>query len=96
MAIAAPLSHTEIPAEWLKYAVAIGVPEQAAKGEWASFRFYWTTGKGAGTVRSEKGWATTWQVWVRKEAGRGTFNGNSAANQELKPGAYRRMNLQPC
>ncbi len=56
-----------LPEDWRKVAQDMR-PDLDADKVFASFRFYWTTGRGEGTLRSDKSWATSWTNWLRKEA----------------------------
>ncbi len=56
-----------LPEDWRKVAQDMR-PDLDADKVFASFRFYWTTGRGEGTLRSDKSWATSWANWIRKEA----------------------------
>ena len=66
-----------LPAEWREVANAMA-PNLSADQVFAAFRFYWQTGRGAGTLRTDKGWATSWANWVRKDAERPSYKTNSA------------------
>lgn len=83
--VTTPLNEKELPDEWLKYAVAIGIPEHAARGEWVNFRFYWASGKGGGTRRSARGWGSTWQTWIRKQAASGSFVAQPDSDTPVDP-----------
>ncbi len=56
-----------LPEDWRKVAQDMR-PDLDADKVFASFRFYWVSGRGEGTLRSDKSWATSWANWLRKEA----------------------------
>ena len=57
---------TALPDAWRKYCNDTR-PDLNPDLTFQDFRFYWTQGRGKGTRKSEKGWAQTWQNWVRRE-----------------------------
>jgi hypothetical protein len=61
-----------LPDEWREVANAMA-PNLNADQVFASFKFYWQVGRGAGTLRADKGWASSWATWVRKDAERSTY-----------------------
>ena len=61
------LEITELPEPWRDYCTQVR-PDLDPDRVWTSFRFYWTSGRGSGTRRSDKSWNSTWQTWVRKES----------------------------
>lgn len=61
------LELTELPGEWRDYCAQVR-PDLDPDRVWTSFRFYWTSGRGSGTRRSDKSWNSTWQTWVRNES----------------------------
>ena len=58
-----------LPPEWHEVAKVVA-PNLDAVRVFAAFKFYWQNGRGAGTLRSDKGWSTTWMNWVKKDAER--------------------------
>lgn len=61
------LAHEwELPEEWGNDAERLGwkVPQILKESE--KYRQYWTTGKGAGTRRTIKGWRQSWSNWLSK------------------------------
>lgn len=65
-AITHVLELDSLPSEWRDYCTQVR-PDLDPDRVWTSFRFYWTSGRGSGTRRSDKSWSSTWQTWVRKE-----------------------------
>lgn len=65
-----PVTHefnlTALPDEWRELCKKIR-PDIDPDRSFENFKFYWTEGRGKGTRRSAKGWATTWQNWIKKE-----------------------------
>ena len=66
-AITHPLLINDLPDQWRDYCAQVR-PDLDPDRVWTSFRFYWTSGRGSGTRRSDKSWNSTWQTWVRKES----------------------------
>ncbi|MCI5850464.1 MAG: hypothetical protein MR009_02760 [Sutterellaceae bacterium] len=66
-AITHPLLITDLPDQWRDYCAQVR-PDLDPDRVWTAFRFYWTSGRGSGTRRSDKSWNSTWQTWVRKES----------------------------
>ena len=52
-------------------------PDLDADRIFMEFKFYWTQGKGQGTLRSDKGWAQSWANWIKRQ---GEQRSRSAAN----------------
>lgn len=73
------LEITELPEPWRDYCRQVR-PDLNPDRVWTSFRFYWTSGKGKERRRSDKGWATSWQNWVRKESERPAYQQKAAAD----------------
>ena len=42
-------------------------PDLDADRIFMEFKFYWTQGKGQGTLRSDKGWAQSWANWIKRQ-----------------------------
>lgn len=59
-------SLAEIPDAWKEYIEAVR-PDLDPKKVFTDFRFYWESGRGSSTRRSDKGWTQSWQTWVRRE-----------------------------
>jgi uncharacterized protein YdaU (DUF1376 family) len=63
-----------LPMDWtpdqanLDLAIGMGLTVPETERTMLKFRAYWTTGRGAGTRRTPKGWNTTWANWISKEA----------------------------
>ena len=55
-----------LPSEWADYAKQVR-PDLDPQTVFADFAFYFTKGKGQGELRSDKGWAQSWQGWVRRQ-----------------------------
>lgn len=68
-----------LPAEWRDYCKQVR-PDLNPDAVWTSFCFYWKSGRGSGTRRSDKSWNSTWQTWVRKESERPTVAANRVAD----------------
>lgn len=66
-----------LPNEWREVANAMA-PNLNANQVFAAFKFYWQVGRGAGKFRTDKGWATAWANWVRKDAERPSYQTASA------------------
>ena len=56
----------ELPPEWKTYCEEVR-PDLDPDKVFTDFSFYWSSGRGSGTRRSDKGWAASWQTWVRRE-----------------------------
>lgn len=56
----------ELPESWGIDAEALGWTGDAILKEAEKFRQYWTSGKGAGTRRTIKGWRQSWSNWLAK------------------------------
>ena len=55
-----------LPSEWADYSKQVR-PDLDPQTVFADFVFYFTKGKGQGELRSDKGWAQSWQGWVRRQ-----------------------------
>ena len=53
-----------LPKSWGDWAIAEGVPDQAARAEADRFRDYWLGVSGQKGVKLD--WEATWRNWVRK------------------------------
>lgn len=73
------LEITELPEPWRDYCRQVR-PDLNPDRVWSSFRFYWTSGKGKERRRSDKGWATSWQNWVRKESERPAYQPKASSD----------------
>lgn len=61
----APLADRwELPLQWGIDSEALGWKPGEVLKESEKFRQYWTSGKGAGTRRSVKGWRQSWSNWL--------------------------------
>lgn len=56
----------ELPEEWGADAEALGWKPNEIIRESEKFRQYWTTGKGAGSRKGERGWRQSWSNWLAK------------------------------
>lgn len=79
-----PLSFESLPEDWRKVCEQMH-PDGNPTSIWAEFHFYWLSGKGAGTRRSDKGWATTWANWVRRCADRSYGRPAQQTNNAFAP-----------
>ena len=55
-----------LPGDWKDYCEQTR-PDLKPETVFASFKAYWTIGRGSGTRRSDKGWTQSWFNWVRNE-----------------------------
>ena len=55
-----------LPDKWRQYIVKVR-PELDPEVVFTDFAFYWTEGKGQGTRRSDKGWTSSWMIWVKRQ-----------------------------
>lgn len=55
-----------LPSDWLDYCKQVR-PDLDPQTVFADFAFYFTKGKGQGELRSDKGWAQSWQGWIRRQ-----------------------------
>lgn len=55
-----------LPSEWADYSKQVR-PDLDPQTVFADFAFYFTKGKGKGELRSDKGWAQSWQGWIRRQ-----------------------------
>ena len=78
------LPHKEIPEAWAKLCSEVR-PDLDPKRVFVSFRFYFTEGRGAGTMRSERGWAQCWSNWLSREKERAVNSRGSAASASPLP-----------
>jgi hypothetical protein len=58
----------DLPDAWRQYAQKVRA-DLDPDIVFANFTYYWTSGRGAGKRRSVRGWASSWQTWVRNEKG---------------------------
>ena len=66
---ASPLPATWLPSkDQIQFAERMGLVNGSVDREAAKFLAYWTTGRGAGTRRTPKGWNQTWINWINKAA----------------------------
>ena len=79
-----PLSFESLPDDWRKVCEQMH-PDGKPDSIWAEFHFYWLSGKGAGTRRSDKGWASTWTNWVRRCADRSYGRPAQQTNSAFAP-----------
>lgn len=57
---------SSLPPEWKDYCVTQR-PDLDPERVFVDFSFYFRSGKGQGQFRSDRGWAQSWQTWVRRE-----------------------------
>lgn len=74
-----------LPSEWADYAKQVR-PDLDPQTVFADFVFYFTKGRGAGELRSDKGWNQSWQGWVRRQ--KGPRNAKPAAVEEFSDDRY--------
>ena len=74
-----------LPSEWADYSKHVR-PDLDPQTVFADFVFYFTKGKGQGELRSDKGWAQSWQGWVRRQ--KETRNTKPAAVEEFSDDRY--------
>lgn len=74
-----------LPSEWADYSKQVR-PDLDPQTVFADFVFYFTKGKGQGELRSDKGWAQSWQGWVRRQ--KETRNTKPAAVEEFSDDRY--------
>lgn len=86
-----------LPSEWADYAKQVR-PDLDPQTVFADFVFYFTQGRGAGELRSDKGWNQSWQGWVRrqKETRNAKPAGSTAHQQpEVFDEAYYEGSMNP-
>lgn len=86
-----------LPSEWADYAKQVR-PDLDPQTVFADFVFYFTQGRGAGELRSDKGWNQSWQGWVRRQKEtRNAKPAGSAAHQqpEVFDEAYYEGSMNP-
>lgn len=86
-----------LPSEWADYAKQVR-PDLDPQTVFADFVFYFTQGRGAGELRSDKGWNQSWQGWVRrqKETRNAKPAGSTAHQQpEVFDEAYYQGSMNP-
>lgn len=66
-AITFPMPYTEIPQHWVEMCHEL-TPDIDPFQAFTEFKLYWTVGKGAGKVTSERGWNQSWMNWLKIEA----------------------------
>ena len=54
----------DLPDDWREYCREVR-PDLDPDRMFAEFKFYWQKGNGKGKLRSDKGWAQSWQNWIR-------------------------------
>ena len=74
-----------LPSEWADYAKQVR-PDLDPQTVFADFVFYFTKGRGAGELRSDKGWNQSWQGWVRRQ--KEPRNAKPAAVEEFSDDRY--------
>lgn len=74
-----------LPSEWADYSKQVR-PDLDPQTVFADFVFYFTKGRGAGELRSDKGWNQSWQGWVRRQ--KETRNTKPAAVEEFSDDRY--------
>ena len=74
-----------LPSEWADYSKQVR-PDLDPQTVFADFVFYFTQGRGAGELRSDKGWNQSWQGWVRRQ--KETRNAKPAAVEEFSDDRY--------
>lgn len=75
----------ELPPEWKTYCEEVR-PDLDPDKVFTDFSFYWSSGRGSGTRRSDKGWAASWQTWVRREKEAQRREGGQRRGEEFHPG----------
>lgn len=86
-----------LPSEWADYSKQVR-PDLDPQTVFADFVFYFTQGRGAGVLRSDKGWNQSWQGWVRrqKETRNAKLAGSTAHQQpEVFDEAYYEGSMNP-
>ena len=86
-----------LPSEWADYSKQVR-PDLDPQTVFADFVFYFTKGRGAGELRSDKGWNQSWQGWVRrqKETRNAKPAGSTAHQQpEVFDEAYYEGSMNP-
>jgi hypothetical protein len=78
-------AFSTLPDEWRQYC-ATARPDLDAEKVFAAFSFYWTNGKGAATLRTARGWTTSWQKWLANET---ATEANKARPREKTPEEHR-------
>ena len=56
----------DLPDDWREYCREVR-PDLDPDRMFAEFKFYWQKGNGKGKLRSNKGWAQSWQNWIRSD-----------------------------
>lgn len=74
-----------LPSEWADYSKQVR-PDLDPQTVFADFVFYFTKGKGQGELRSDKGWAQSWQGWVCRQ--KETRNTKPVAVEEFSDDRY--------
>lgn len=86
-----------LPSEWADYSKQVR-PDLDPQTVFADFVFYFTKGRGAGELRSDKGWNQSWQGWVlRQKETRNAKPAGSTAHQqpEVFDEAYYEGSMNP-
>lgn len=65
-AITHTLDLEELPEDWKQYCLNRR-PDLDPEMVFIDFKGWWVNGRGAGTMRSDKSWTSTWQTWVRNQ-----------------------------
>ena len=55
-----------LPTEWRQYCEELR-PDLNPETVFVEFKAYWTIGRGAGKLRSDKGWNQSWFTWCRQQ-----------------------------
>ena len=61
-----PFDLQDLPDDWREYCREVR-PDLDPDRMFAEFKFYWQKGNGKGKLRSDKGWAQSWQNWIRSD-----------------------------
>ena len=56
----------DLPDDWREYCREVR-PDLDPDRMFSEFKFYWQKGNGKGKLRSDKGWAQSWQNWIRSD-----------------------------
>lgn len=60
------LPFDTLPEQWAELCKQVR-PDLNPQRVFINFRFYFTEGRGAGTMRSERGWNQSWSNWIARE-----------------------------
>lgn len=61
-----PFDLQDLPDDWREYCREVR-PDLDPDRMFSEFKFYWQKGNGKGKLRSDKGWAQSWQNWIRSD-----------------------------